>query len=157
MKQQTQIKITLTGVHLCCQGCVNAVDASLAGLKGVESWCDKENRTVTITASDDATAQKALDLIAAAGFHGSTENEHLTMKAVSGIPHGKVKRLLVSEIHNCCDLCCEAIKEAIATVDGVTGDTADPGAASFEVAGNFEAAAMVTALNAAGFSARVRE
>jgi hypothetical protein len=41
-------------------------------------------------------------------------------------------------------------------VDGVTADTATPGATTFEVTGDFPAAALVKALNAAGFSAQVR-
>jgi len=116
-----------------------------------------DKRTVTLTARDDAAAQKALDAIAAAGFYGSSDNEQLAMKAVSGIPQGKVKTLKVSGIHNCCGPCCEAIKGAIATVDGVTGDTARPRATTFEVTGDFDAAALVRALNAAGFSARVEQ
>ena len=79
------------------------------------------------------------------------------MKAVSNVPHGKVKRLKVSGIHNCCAPCCDAIKQAIATVDGVTGDTAKPRATTFEVTGDFDAAALVKAINAAGFSARVQQ
>jgi mercuric ion binding protein len=79
------------------------------------------------------------------------------MKAVSGIPQGKVKTLKVSGIHNCCGPYCEAIKGAIATVDGVTGDTARPRATTLEVTGDFDAAALVKALNDAGFSARVEQ
>ncbi len=156
MAKRTEVEVKLTGVHLCCQGCVNAVDAALKNVEGVESRCDMDNGTVTLTASDDTTAQKALNAIAAAGFYGSTENEQLAMKAVSNIPQGKVKNLNVSGIHNCCDLCCDAIKQAIATVDGVTGDTAKPRATAFEVTGDFDAAALVRAINAAGFSARVQ-
>ena len=106
---------------------------------------------------DDATAQKALDALAAAGFHGSADNQQLAMKPVSYVPQGKVKSLKVSGIHNCCGPCCEAIKGAIATVDGVTGDTARPRATTFEVTGDFDAAALVKALNDAGFSARVEQ
>jgi mercuric ion binding protein len=157
MAKQTEIKVKLTGVHLCCQGCVNAVDAALMSVEGVNSRCDMENGTVTLTASDDATAQKALDALAAAGFHGNADNQKLTMKAVSNVPQGKVKSLKVSGIHNCCEPCCEAIKEAIATVDGVTSDTAKPRATAFEVTGDFDAGALVTALNAAGFSAQVEQ
>jgi periplasmic mercuric ion binding protein len=157
MATRNEIKVELRGVHLCCQGCVNAADAALMSVEGVNSRCDMDNGTVTFTASDDAAAQKALDALAAAGFHGSTGNNRLAMKAVSGIPQGKVKTLKVSGIHNCCGPCCEAIKGAIATVDGVTGDTARPGATSFEVTGAFDAAALVKALNAAGFSARVEQ
>ena len=156
MSKQSEIKVKVTGVHLCCQGCVDAVDAAVKNVAGVISRCDMEKKTVSLTASDGAAAQKALDAIAAAGFHGSTDNARLAMQAASSIPRGRVKRLRVSGIHNCCDLCCEAIKEAIATVDGVTGDTAKPRATAFEVTGDFHAAALVKALNAAGFSAQVR-
>jgi periplasmic mercuric ion binding protein len=156
MATRSEIKVELTGVHLCCQGCVNAVDAALRNVEGVNSHCDMENGTVSFTAGDDATAQKALDSLAAAGFYGRTDNQDLVMKSVGNVSHGKVKSLRVSGIHNCCGPCCDAIKGAIATVDGVTGDTAEPGATAFEVTGDFHAAALVKALNDAGFSARVK-
>jgi copper chaperone CopZ len=78
-------------------------------------------------------------------------------KVKSSVPAGKVKSLKLSGIHNCCQPCCEAIKEAIATVDGVTGDTATPRQTSFEVSGDFSAAALIEALHAAGFHAEVEE
>jgi mercuric ion binding protein len=155
MATGTQIQVELTGVHLCCQGCVNAANAALRSVDGVGSRCDMENRTVTVTADDDETARRALDALAAAGFYGRSGNPDLAMKPVCNVPDGKVKGVEVSGIHNCCGPCCEAIKGAIATVDGVTGDTAEAGATTFEVTGDFHAAALVEALNAAGFSARV--
>jgi mercuric ion binding protein len=157
MATRYEIKVELTGVHLCCQSCVNAVDAALTSVEGVNSRCDMEKGTVAFTASDNATAQKALDALAAAGFHGSAASNQLAMKAVSEILPGKVKSLKVSGIHNCCGPCCAAIKEAITTVEGVTGDTAKPRATSFEVTGDFYAADLVRALNSAGFSAQVRQ
>jgi copper chaperone CopZ len=108
-------------------------------VEGVNSRCDMEKGTVAFTASDNATAQKALDALAAAGFHGSADNNQLAMKAVSNIPKGKVKSLKVSGIHNCCGPCCVAIKEAITTVEGVTGDTAKPRATSFPHEGGMTA------------------
>jgi len=155
--KRTETKVKLKGVHLCCQSCVDGVDAALKDIEGVKSQCDMENGTVTLTVSDVAAAQKALDAIAAAGYHGDTDNKQLAMKAVRSVPRGKVKRLKLSGIHNCCEPCCEAIKGAIAAVDGVTGDTAKPRATTFEVTGNFDAAALIRALNAAGFSAQVEE
>lgn len=155
MAKHSQMKVELTGVHLCCQGCVNAADAALMSVPGVKSRCDMDNGTVALTAGDDAAAQKALDALAAAGFYGSTGNQTVAMKAVNDVPRGKVNSLKVSGIHNCCGLCCGAIKEAIATVTGVTGDTAEPHATTFEVIGDFDAAALVKALNVAGFSAQV--
>ena len=157
MATRTEIKVELTGVHLCCQGCVNAVDAALRNVEGVNSHCDMENGTVTFTAGDAAAARKALDSLAAAGFYGRTDNQDLAMKPVGDVPHGKVNSLRVSGIHNCCGPCCDAIKGAIATVDGVTGDTAKPRATTFEVTGDFHAAALVKALNDAGFSAQVTQ
>lgn len=50
----------------------------------------------------------------------------LAMKAVRNVPQGKVKRLKVWGIHKCCELFCEAIKGAIKSVCGVTGDMAQP-------------------------------
>jgi periplasmic mercuric ion binding protein len=157
MATRSGVTVELTGVHLCCQGCVDAVDAALMDVEGVNSHCDMENGTVTFTAGDDATAREALDSLAAAGFYGSADNQNLAMKPVGDVPHGKVHRLRVSGIHNCCGPCCDAIKEAIATVDGVTGDTAKPRATTFEVTGDFHAAALIKALNDVGFSAQVEQ
>ena len=75
-------KVELKGVHLCCDACVDGVGVALKDVEGVESHCDIGNRTVTLTADDDAAAQKALDALAAAGYHGETGNPRLAMKAV---------------------------------------------------------------------------
>ena len=157
MATRSEIKVELTGVHLCCQGCVNAANAALRSVEGVNSRCDMENGTIAVMAGDAIAAQKGLDALAFAGFYGNSDNNHLAMKAVSDIPAGKVKSLKVSGIHNCCGPCCVAIREAITTVEGITGDTANPRARSFEVTGDFEAASLVKALNAAGFSAQVEQ
>jgi hypothetical protein len=42
-------------------------------------------------------------------------------------------------------------------VKGVTGNTAKPRATTFSVTGDFYAADLVKALNAAGFSAQVKQ
>lgn len=157
MATRTEIQVELTGVHLCCQGCVNAANAALRNVEGVNSRCDMENGTVTFTAGAATAARQALDSLAAAGFCGRTDNQDLAMKPVGEVPHGKVTRLRISGIHNCCGPCCDAIKGAIATVDGVTGNTAQPRATTFEVTGDFHAAALVKALNDAGFSAQVTQ
>ena len=114
-----------------------------------------EKGTVTFTAGDDAAARKALDALAAAGFSGRSDNRDLAMRPVGEVPHSRVNSVRVSGIHNCCGPCCDAIKGAIDTVDGVTGDTAKPRATTFVVTGDFHAAALVKALNDAGFSAQV--
>ncbi len=156
LSHQTETQVQLEGVHLCCGGCTDAVATAVESVPGVTCRCDMKNGTVTLTAKDHATAQKALDAIADAGLHGETGDAHLAMRAERDIPPGKVRRLTVSGIHNCCQPCYEAIKGAIDTVQGVTGDTSGPERTSFEVTGNFSAAELVRALNAAGFHAKVK-
>jgi periplasmic mercuric ion binding protein len=156
LPNQNETTVVLKGVHLCCEACVEGVGVALKGVRGVKFQCDMGNRTVTLTGDDDAV-QKALDAVAAAGYHGDTGNERLAMKPPNNVPQGKVKSLKVSGIHNCCWPCCQAIKEAVQSVAGVSGDTAKSEATAFEVTGDFDAAALVKALNAAGFNAQVKE
>ena len=58
MGKQSEIKVKVTGVHLCCQGCVDAVDAAVKNVAGVTSRCDMEKRAVALTARNDAAAQR---------------------------------------------------------------------------------------------------
>lgn len=157
MAKRTEVEVKLMGVHLCCQGCTNAADAALMSVEGVHSRCDMENGSVTLTTKDDAAARKALDALAAAGFYGTSDTQNLAMNPVGPLPSGKGTSVKVSGIHNCCGPCCDAIKKAINTVEGVTGDTAKPRATSIEVTGDFNAADLVEALNSAGFSALVKQ
>ncbi len=151
-----ETKIELKGVHLCCGKCVAGVKSAVHGLDGVKATCDQEKKTVTITAADDSAAQKALDALAAHGFHGDTGNSTLKFKDDSGVTAGKVTSLKLTGIHNCCGSCNKAIQHAIKKVDGVTGDTAKAKTDSLTVTGNFDAVQLVKALNAAGFHVKVK-
>lgn len=154
---RAETKVELKGVHLCCPACAKAVQSILEKVEGVKGAADVKTKIVTITAKDDQTAQKALDALAAGGFHGETGNKDLAMKDDSGAPHGKVKSLTLSGAHNCCGACCKAIKSTVKKVNGVTDDTAKPKANTFTVSGDFDAGELVKALNAAGFHAKVKE
>lgn len=153
---RAETKIELKNVHLCCPACVKAVGEVLKGA-GVKGACDQKAKTVTITAPDDATAQKALDALAAAGFHGDSGNKDVTIKDDSGAEKGKVKTLTLTGAHNCCGQCCKGIKEAVKKVSGVTADTAKPKADTFDVTGDFDAAELVKALNDAGYHVKVKK
>jgi periplasmic mercuric ion binding protein len=148
-------KVEVMGVHLCCPGCVKGVAAALKGIDGVKPACDQENSTVTITADDDQAAQKALDALGAAGYFGDTGNPKLAIKQDLTAPQGKVDKLSLTGIHNCCRQCTKAIKDAVKKVDGVGGDTAQAKGKSFDVTGSFDAAQVIKALNAAGFHVQV--
>jgi periplasmic mercuric ion binding protein len=151
-----ETKVEVKSVHLCCGNCVKGVTAALKDLDGVKPTCDRDKGTITIVAPDDQTAQKALDALAAAGYHGTPDNASLVFKTETNVPAGKVKTLSLSGIHNCCNACNKAIKATVKKVDGVTGDTVVAKAAAFDVTGDFTAAEVVKALNAAGFHVQVK-
>ena len=154
---RAETKVELKGVHLCCGNCTKTVGEILSKVDGVKGACDRQAKTVTITAPDAKTAQKAVDALAAAGFHGQTDSKEVTIKEDSGAKKGKAKTVTVSGAHNCCQMCCKALKETVKKVDGVTADTAQPKADTFEVTGDFDAAALVKALNDAGFHVKVKK
>jgi copper chaperone CopZ len=154
---RAETKVELKGVHLCCQGCVKGVAEAVKSVDGAKVACDREHKTVTITAPDDPTAQKALDALAAAGYSGDTGSKDLTIKDDSGAPAGNVQSLTLTGVHNCCNSCCRAIKEAVKKVDGVKADTAKPKSDTFEVSGDFDAADLIKALTAAGFHVKVKK
>jgi len=65
--QAADTSVKLSDVHLCCNNCVKSVDKALSKVAGVTAQSDKDAGTVTITAPDKATAQKAVDALVAAG------------------------------------------------------------------------------------------
>src|SRR5690348_15008714 len=96
---QAETKVVINGVHLCCGACVTGVEDAVANVKGATVACDRGAKTVTITAADAATAQKAIDALADAGFHGKIESSEVAFKPVDVQP-GKVAKLEVSGVHN---------------------------------------------------------
>ena len=149
--------VELKNTHLCCPACVKAVGAIIKEVEGATAKCDQKAHTVTITAKDDATAQKAIDALAAGGFHGDTGTKDVTVKDDSGVEKGKVKSLTLTGIHNCCGQCNTAIKAAVKKVDGVKADTCKTKLTTFEVTGEFDAEELVKALNDAGFHVKVKK
>jgi copper chaperone CopZ len=157
VQAEGKVTVELKHVHLCCDGCVDTVAKIIGDIDGVEPKCDKETKTVTITAKDAATAKKALQALADGGYHGQSNNKELTIKDDSGVKKSKVEKLALTGVHNCCKSCCRGIKEALKKVEGVTGDTAAPKNDTFEVTGDFEATDVVKALNAAGYHVKVKK
>jgi periplasmic mercuric ion binding protein len=154
-----ETKVELKNVHMCCGGCAKEVKTILSkveGVKGVE--CDEEKTTARFTAADAKAAQRALDALAEAGFHGDTGgSKEYAFQDDSGAKAGKVKKLTVSGFHNSCPGCVESFREAIKDVPGVAGDTAKSKVRTCDVTGDFDPAALVKALNKAGFHVKVKE
>jgi len=150
-----ETKVELKKVHICCGACEKAIGGILKEA-GATGTCSKDTGTVTFTADDDKVAQKVLDAIAAAGFHGDTGNKDLNIKDDSGVKEGKVESLTLTGIHNCCPQCCKAIKAIVGKVEGVTSEDVKPKEKTFTVKGNFDAKKLVEAINAAGFHVKVK-
>ena len=154
---RAETKVELKGTHLCCPQCVRAVETILKKIDGVTGACDQKTGSVALTAKDDATAQKALDALAAGGFHGTTDSKTLMVKDDSGATKGKVKTLTLEGVHNCCGSCNKSIVAAVGKVAGTTGNTAKVKSDTFDVTGDFDAEELVTSLNAAGYHVKVKK
>lgn len=152
-----ETKVEVKGVHLCCFACVSAANQILKKVDGVTGVCDQKEKKITITAPDKATAQKALDALAAGGFHGDTGDKDLAMKEDSGAVSGKVSKLKIVGIHNCCATCTRDIKSVLKKVEGVKEDTAVARKNSFEVTGDFDPAQLIKALYQAGYHAKIEK
>jgi len=149
-----EVKVQLSDVHICCGACVRGIQKAVEGTTAKVD-IDRDGGSVKIEAATEAEAQKVVDALAAAGFHGSSDHKTVVMKDVSGVPSGKVNRIQLGGIHNCCLGCTNAIKDAVKGVPGVQEDTLKNRETEFVVEGDFSAADVVKALTAAGFHVKV--
>ena len=151
--------VELKRVHMCCGGCAKEVAKILGKVEGVTGVStDQKTNTAKFTATDAKAAQKALDALAEAGFHGDAgDSKGFAFKDDSGVKTGQVKSLTVTGFHNSCGGCVKSFREAIKDVKGVTGDNAKAKVTTAEVTGEFDAAELVKALNKAGFHVKVKE
>ena len=153
---QAETKVTISKTHLCCKACVVAVEKALADVKGVKHESNQTDGTIKLTADNDEIAQKAIDVLAKTGFHGKLDNDKLKYKQVEA-PKGKVVRLELEGVHNCCGACTKAIKQAVAGVAGVKSDSAKAKESTFVVEGDFVAAEVIDSLLNVGFHVQVKK
>ena len=153
---QAETKVTISKTHLCCKACVVAVEKALADVKGVKHESNQSDGTIKLTAENDEVAQKAIDVLAKTGFHGMLDNDKLKYKPVEA-PKGKVTRLELEGVHNCCGACTKAIKQAVAVVAGVKSDSAKAKESSFVVEGDFVATEVIDSLLKVGFHVQVKK
>jgi copper chaperone CopZ len=144
------ITVTVSEMHLCCKGCTMAVEKAVAKLEGVRCVTDQKEGTTVLQCVDAKAAQQALDAMAAAGFTGKLDTEDVKFAEIKA-PEGKVKRLEIYEVHNCCGACTKAIKGALADVEGVVADTCKAKETAFVIEGDFSAEEAIAALGKAGF------
>jgi copper chaperone CopZ len=149
---RAEVTATLSNVHLCCKGCSVAVEKSLEKLPAVKCETNQDEGTVKLTADTVDNLQKAVNRIGRAGLHGKLDTKEVKFRKLK-LPEGKVQRLEVTGVHNCCPACTKAIKAALAKVEGVAGDSCEPKKDAFVIEGDFVAKDAIRALNKAGFHA----
>jgi copper chaperone CopZ len=113
---------------------------------------DEDAGAVTLTGPDTATVQKGADALVAAGFFGKSSDPSIKINADTGAKDQMVQSMKIENLHLCCGKCVKAVNDVLATVPGVTGNTAAKGAKSFEVTGNFNDKAVFDALQKAGLT-----
>ncbi|HZZ56949.1 MAG TPA: heavy-metal-associated domain-containing protein [Opitutaceae bacterium] len=147
-------QVTLSNVHLCCKGCIRDAKETADSVPGASIDANKDARTISITASNRATAQKAVDALVDAGFFGTASDPAIHVTAPSG-DDKTVTNLTVSGVHLCCKGCVSDLNKAVGKVKGVTGTTAEKDADSFQISGTFNEQEVIKALHAAGFAAQI--
>ncbi|MBC8096608.1 MAG: heavy-metal-associated domain-containing protein [Akkermansiaceae bacterium] len=145
----------LTDVHLCCAGCVTGVEKAIGKVEGATAVVDDDAGTVTITAPDTKTVQKAADALVAAGYFGKSSDPSIKVVSDNGAKGKKVQSLKVKDVHLCCGKCVSVVNKALGTVTGVSGNTAAKGVKSFEVTGDFNDKEVFVALEKAGLAGKV--
>lgn len=148
--------LTLKDVHLCCDACVKGAEKSIKDLKGVTFKADKDAETVTLTAADKASLQKAADAMAAGGYYGKSDSD-IKPVAKTGAKNTNVKSIIVAGAHMCCPGCVKAVDRAIKETPGATGHTAKKGSVTFVVNGDFNDQKFFEALQKEGLNGHVTD
>lgn len=148
------VSVKISDVHLCCDKCVKGAEKAISSVPGATPTSDKAAGSITITAADTATLQKAADALIAGGYFGTSSDPEVKLEAKAGAKKGKVQSLKITGVHLCCDKCVARVNEAVTKVNGVKATTAAKGVESFEVTGDFKSKAVFTALHKAGLSGK---
>ena len=153
--QGGEVSGKISGVHLCCKNCVTGVEKAVGEVQGATATVDKDAGTVVLSGANAATMQKAADALVAAGYFGKSSDGTINLSNKTGAQGKKVSSLQVSGVHLCCAKCVKALDEAIKTVPGAKSHTAEKGAKSFEVTGDFNDKELFEAFHKAGLSGKI--
>ena len=152
--QAADVSVKLTEVHLCCKSCVNIAQKTAEKVPGSTIVADQEEDTITVTAADTATVQKAVDALVAGGYFGKSSNPDIKVVSDTGAKGEMVTTLDVSNVHLCCPKCVKAVNEILSTVPGYTTNNAVKNAKTFTVTGNFKDSDVFAALQKGGLTGK---
>lgn len=146
--------VVIEDTHMCCKSCVSGAEKAAKKVEGATVTASQEARNITVKAKDAKTAQQAVDALVAGGYFGTVTSKDVTIKNDAGAPKGKVASMKLEGFHNCCKKCADGISKAINSVEGAKTEVASK-QPEITVTGDFDAQAVVAALNKAGYSAKV--
>ncbi len=154
-------EVSISGVHLCCGACVRDVGKALADVEGVANVaCDRATKVVTFVATDAKSAVAGVTALAKGGFHGDAKfgDKTIEFPASGAKPGDKADSVTITGVHLCCGGCVNAASKAVkAEAAGATVNV-DRDSTSVSVTGKgLDIAALVNALNKAGFHGTVKQ
>lgn len=152
--------VTVKKAHVCCGACVTAVKKTLANVERVSAAnADRATKTITFEAADDAAAQRGINALAKAGFHGTAAHGD---KAVA-FPKSKAKKgdkantVTFTSVHLCCPACVKGADAALKDVKNVKQIDVNQKAGTVTLTGeNIDVLEAISALNDGGFHGNLK-
>lgn len=155
--------IKISGLHLCCGGCVSAANEALESVVGVSDVeVDQELRTATFSAADDTAVRDAGKALLNAGFYGEIarngKKSPLPVPENGKIAAGtKADRAVFDNVHLCCKNCTRGVTNSLAKISEVVAVDCDIKAHTVTLTGkDMDLAAVASALQSAGFYGTLR-
>ncbi len=151
-----EVTVTLSGVHMCCRDCEEAVttagaNSRIAVDEAVEFEGDRSNDAIIVKAPNGKAMQNALKAVLATGFYGKSDHETLKIADLkdAGI---ETNTMSVRDVHLCCGGCVKGVEKALKTVEGFEDSTVKEGSSRFIVTGEkLNPYTVMSALRAAGY------
>ncbi|MDF1739473.1 MAG: SHD1 domain-containing protein [Verrucomicrobiales bacterium] len=150
--------VTLSGVHLSCGECEDAITGIPANEEvkvdpAVKYVVDSKAGTVTITAPTGKAAKTAVDAVSRIGFYGVSDHPSIKIAELKDEAFLS-DTMRVRGVQLFCRKCIKEFEKAVESVKGVEEVEAKIGATAIQVTGEgFDCNAVIKALREAGFSA----
>jgi copper chaperone CopZ len=155
--------VEISGLHLCCEGCVSAVEEALGDVVGISAIeVDQQARTATFSADDAEAVEGAGAALLNAGFFGdlkkASETSPLKLPENAQISAGtEADRAVFDNVHLCCKSCTRGVTKSLADLKAVVAVDCDIKAHTVTLTGkDMDLSAVLEALHAGGFHGTLR-